>query len=68
MQPLPPRASQDIFGIMKQSNYSDQSLQLWLSFFEIYGGKVYDLLNERRYFLKFMVEKFMIFLMKEGIF
>lgn len=49
MQPLPLRATQDIMAIMQQPSYRNQGLQLWLSFFEIYGGKLYDLLNERRY-------------------
>ncbi|BBM99793.1 kinesin family member 2/24 [Marchantia polymorpha subsp. ruderalis] len=48
MQPLPLRASQDILGLMQQSSYKYEGFQLWLSFFEIYGGKLYDLLNERR--------------------
>ncbi|XP_024386692.1 uncharacterized protein [Physcomitrium patens] len=48
MQPLPLRACGDIMAIMQQPNYRNQGFQLWLSFFEIYGGKLYDLLNERR--------------------
>ncbi|KAL2649441.1 hypothetical protein R1flu_017569 [Riccia fluitans] len=48
MQPLPLRASQDILSLMQQSSYKYEGFQLWLSFFEIYGGKLYDLLNERR--------------------
>lgn len=48
MQPLPLRACQDIMSIMQQPSHRNQGLQLWLSFFEIYGGKLYDLLNERR--------------------
>lgn len=48
MQPLPLRACEDIMAIMHQPSHRNQGLQLWLSFFEIYGGKLYDLLNERR--------------------
>ncbi|KAH6556064.1 hypothetical protein KP509_1Z207300 [Ceratopteris richardii] len=48
MQPLPLRACQDIFNTMYHPSYKNQGLQLWLSFFEIYGGKLYDLLNDRR--------------------
>ncbi|GAA0145583.1 microtubule binding motor protein [Lithospermum erythrorhizon] len=47
MQPLPLRASQDIFSLM-QGTYRNQGFQLFVSFFEIYGGKVFDLLNERK--------------------
>uniref|UniRef100_A0A0D6R153 Kinesin-like protein n=1 Tax=Araucaria cunninghamii TaxID=56994 RepID=A0A0D6R153_ARACU len=48
MQPLPLRASDDILKLMKQPFYRDQGFHLWLSFFEIYGGKLYDLLSDRR--------------------
>eukprot|EP00250_Pteridium_aquilinum_P009809 c18950_g1_i1 orf=1-1569(-) len=48
MQPLPLRACQDIIDTMHRPAYRSQGLQLWLSFFEIYGGKLYDLLNDRR--------------------
>nr|AMS24242.1 kinesin 13b protein [Marsilea vestita] len=48
MQPLPLRACQDILNLMQHPAYRNQGFQLWLSFFEIYGGKLYDLLNERR--------------------
>ncbi|KVH93901.1 Kinesin, motor domain-containing protein [Cynara cardunculus var. scolymus] len=46
MQPLPLKASQDIFRLMHHS-YRNQGFQLFVSFFEIYGGKVFDLLNDR---------------------
>eukprot|EP00250_Pteridium_aquilinum_P011333 c19995_g4_i1 orf=366-2852(-) len=48
MQPLPLRACQDILDLMQHPAYKNQGLQLWLSFFEIYGGKLYDLLTDRR--------------------
>jgi len=47
MQPLPLKASQDILRLMDQV-YKNQKYQLCFSFFEIYGGKLYDLLSERR--------------------
>ncbi|KAK1377589.1 hypothetical protein POM88_024333 [Heracleum sosnowskyi] len=47
MQPLPLKASQDIFRLM-QYNYRNQGYQLYVSFFEIYGGKLFDLLNDRK--------------------
>ncbi|MBA0797246.1 hypothetical protein Gohar_007961 [Gossypium harknessii] len=47
MQPLPLKASQDILRLMYHS-YRNQGFQLFVSFFEIYGGKVFDLLNDRR--------------------
>ncbi|XP_059638119.1 kinesin-like protein KIN-13B [Cornus florida] len=47
MQPLPLKASQDIFRLMHHT-YRNQGFQLFVSYFEIYGGKVFDLLNDRR--------------------
>ncbi|GJV73199.1 kinesin-like protein KIN-13B [Tanacetum coccineum] len=47
MQPLPLRASKDIFRLMHH-HYRNQGYQLHVSFFEIYGGKVFDLLNDRK--------------------
>ena len=47
MQPLPLRASQDIFRLMHHT-YRNQGFQLFVSFFEIYGGKLFDLLNDRK--------------------
>lgn len=38
-------AARDIFSILKQSNY--KHMQLYVSCFEIYGGKLFDLLNDR---------------------
>lgn len=47
MQPLPLKASQDILRLVHQT-YRNQGFQLFVSFFEIYGGKLFDLLNDRR--------------------
>lgn len=47
MQPLPLKASQDILNLMYHT-YRNQGFQLFVSFFEIYGGKVFDLLNDRK--------------------
>eukprot|EP00250_Pteridium_aquilinum_P015765 c22750_g1_i2 orf=624-3017(+) len=48
MQPLPLKASEAILHLMQQPSYRSNGFQLWLSFFEIYGGKLFDLLNDRR--------------------
>ncbi|KAL1220527.1 Kinesin-like protein KIN-13A [Cardamine amara subsp. amara] len=48
MKPLPIRAVQDLMRMLNQPIYRDQRLKLWLSYFEIYGGKLYDLLSERK--------------------
>ncbi|KAE8680979.1 Kinesin-13A [Hibiscus syriacus] len=47
MQPLPLKAAQDILRLMRYS-YRNQGFRLFVSFFEIYGGKVFDLLNDRK--------------------
>eukprot|EP01018_Ginkgo_biloba_P039848 Gb_21615 [translate_table: standard] len=47
MQPLPLKACQHILNLV-QKTYRNQGFQLWVGFFEIYGGKLFDLLNERR--------------------
>ncbi|CAL5047983.1 unnamed protein product [Urochloa decumbens] len=47
MQPLPLKASQDILRLMHHT-YRNQGFQLFVSFFEIYGGKLFDLLNQKR--------------------
>ncbi|CAL1378059.1 unnamed protein product [Linum trigynum] len=47
MKPLPLRASRDILRLM-QHTYRNQGFQLLFSFFEIYGGKLYDLLSDRK--------------------
>ncbi|KAF9622088.1 hypothetical protein IFM89_029372 [Coptis chinensis] len=48
MQPLPLRACEDIVRLLHHPTYRSQKCKLWLSYFEIYGGKLYDLLSERR--------------------
>uniref|UniRef100_A0A1D1YYC5 Kinesin-like protein n=1 Tax=Anthurium amnicola TaxID=1678845 RepID=A0A1D1YYC5_9ARAE len=48
MQPLPLRASEDIARLLHQPVYRNQRFKLWLSYFEIYGGKLFDLLSDRR--------------------
>ena len=35
----------DIFNYLQNSRFSN--LEIWVSFYEIYCGKLYDLLNER---------------------
>ncbi|XWS69881.1 hypothetical protein CRYUN_Cryun03dG0001900 [Craigia yunnanensis] len=47
MQPLPLKAAQDILRLMYHT-YRNQGFQLFVRFFEIYGGKVFDLLNDRK--------------------
>ncbi|CAI9118819.1 OLC1v1020442C1 [Oldenlandia corymbosa var. corymbosa] len=48
MQPLPLRAAADLVRLLHQPVYRNQRFKLWLSFFEIYGGKLFDLLSERK--------------------
>ncbi|KAB5537382.1 hypothetical protein DKX38_014915 [Salix brachista] len=48
MQPLPLRAAEDLVRLLHQPVYCNQRFKLWLSFFEIYGGKLFDLLSERK--------------------
>ncbi|KAM7467101.1 hypothetical protein LguiB_014663 [Lonicera macranthoides] len=48
MQPLPLRAAGDLARLLYQPTYRTQRLKLWLSYFEIYGGKLYDLLSDRK--------------------
>jgi len=45
MQPLPASATGDILALMARRE--GEGLELYASFFEIYGGKVFDLLNAR---------------------
>ncbi|XP_074275978.1 kinesin-like protein KIN-13B [Silene latifolia] len=47
MKPLPLKASRDILRLMHHT-YRNQGFQLFFSFFEIYGGKLFDLLNDRK--------------------
>lgn len=54
MKPLPIRAVQDLMRMLNQPVYRDQRLKLWLSYFEIYGGKLYDLLSERKLVFLFL--------------
>lgn len=49
MQPLPISAAEDMLEMLQLPAYSSQNFQLWISYFEIYGGKLYDLLNGRKY-------------------
>jgi kinesin family protein 2/24 len=46
MRPLPVRAAADIFRYLTKSEYRD--INLYVSCFEIYGNKLFDLLNERK--------------------
>ncbi|KAL3505728.1 hypothetical protein ACH5RR_031110 [Cinchona calisaya] len=48
MQPLPLRAVEDLVRLLHQPVYRNQRFKLWLSFFEIYGGKLFDLLSDRK--------------------
>ncbi|PKA62960.1 Diatom spindle kinesin 1 [Apostasia shenzhenica] len=48
MKPLPLRAVGDIVRMLHQPQFRNQRLKLWLSYFEIYGGKLFDLLSDRR--------------------
>ncbi|KHG01860.1 Kinesin-related 6 [Gossypium arboreum] len=46
-EPLPLKASRDILRLMHHT-YRNQGFHLFVSFFEIYGGKLYDLLSDRK--------------------
>ncbi|KAL0457412.1 UNVERIFIED_CONTAM: Kinesin-like protein KIN-13A [Sesamum latifolium] len=48
MQPLPLRAAEDLVRLLHQPIYRNQRFKLWLSYFEIYGGKLFDLLSDRK--------------------
>ena len=45
MQPLPIRAAADMLMLLAHPQFA--SVALWVSCFEIYGGKLFDLLNHR---------------------
>ncbi|KAG8388335.1 hypothetical protein BUALT_Bualt02G0115000 [Buddleja alternifolia] len=47
MKPLPLKAVRDILRLMHHT-YRNQGFQLFFSFFEIYGGKLFDLLSDRK--------------------
>ena len=49
MQPLPLRAAEDLVRMLHQPVYQNQRFKLWLSYFEIYGGKLFDLLSDRKW-------------------
>uniref|UniRef100_A0AAY4A036 Kinesin-like protein n=1 Tax=Denticeps clupeoides TaxID=299321 RepID=A0AAY4A036_9TELE len=40
-------AAQDVFTLLKHKRYSDLDLCTYVTFFEIYNGKVFDLLNKK---------------------
>ncbi|XP_075688687.1 kinesin-like protein KIF2C isoform X3 [Rhinoderma darwinii] len=40
-------ASRDVFLLLSQPRYKDLDLQVFATFFEIYNGKVFDLLNKK---------------------
>lgn len=48
MKPLPIRAAEDLLRLLHQPVYRNQKFKLWLSYFEIYGGKLFDLLCDRK--------------------
>ncbi|KAM4655091.1 kinesin-like protein KIF2C [Amazona ochrocephala] len=40
-------ASQDVFLLLNQPRYRSRELEVYVTFFEIYNGKVFDLLNKK---------------------
>ncbi|XP_054837260.1 kinesin-like protein KIF2C isoform X2 [Eublepharis macularius] len=40
-------ASQDVFLLRNQTKYKAQGLEVYVTFFEIYNGKLFDLLNKK---------------------
>ncbi|KAF5817361.1 putative plus-end-directed kinesin ATPase [Helianthus annuus] len=57
MQPLPLRVAEDLVRLLHQPTYRDQKFKLWLNYFEIYGGKLYDLLSDRKSVLYLIMNK-----------
>ncbi|KAL7237505.1 hypothetical protein ACSBR2_003746 [Camellia fascicularis] len=47
MKPLPLKASREFLKLMHHTS-RNQGFQLFFSFFEIYGGKLFDLLSDRK--------------------
>jgi len=43
-------AAADLFTLVKNRNKTDGPLHVWLSYYEIYCGQLYDLLNKRKRF------------------
>ena len=61
MHPLPLKASQDILRLMYHT-YRNQGFQLFVSFFEIYGGKLFDHLNDKRWVtLKYVIFRISVY-------
>ncbi|KAI5430247.1 Kinesin-like protein KIN-13A [Lathyrus oleraceus] len=48
MQPLPLRAANDLVRQLHRPVYRNQKFKFWLSYSEIYGGELYDLLGDRK--------------------
>ncbi|KAH9129921.1 hypothetical protein LEN26_000206 [Aphanomyces euteiches] len=48
MEGIQRQAAADIFAEIKKFKQTDKPLELWLSFFEIYGGYCQDLLRQKR--------------------
>nr|XP_033772972.1 kinesin-like protein KIF2C isoform X3 [Geotrypetes seraphini] len=40
-------SSRDVFALLSQPRYKNLDLEVYVSFFEIYNGKVFDLLNKK---------------------
>jgi len=44
-------AGADLFSLAKTRNQTDGVLHVWASYYEIYCGQLYDLLNKRKRFV-----------------